>query len=202
MNVNIAFLPSFVTDFPSISQSTGSLIISEATSLNDILASVSSVSSVTYFIAAGNQDNTFKVNQDGEISLDRHLDYEKVIRYNLWVGGRMYSQGQPVASFIEFDITVTDENDSPPVFELLYYNATVHENEAAPVRVVSVVASDADSDENGRVTYDLVSGNEENDFQINAVGQISTRARLDRETIDVYKLVVTATDHVRKQNVC
>lgn len=100
---------------------------------------------------------------------------------------------------MELNVVVSDSNDSPPVFDKLYYNVTVDENENPPVSVISVTASDADSGDNGRISYHLVeagSDSSSSHFAIDAAGDVRTMARLDREQKDRYMLVVTATDNV------
>ena len=60
-----------------------------------------------------------------------------------------------------------------------------------------VAATDADSDDNGRVTYAITGGNEGTPFLIdNTEGRIRTNMKLDRETRDHYLLQVEAIDHV------
>ena len=87
------------------------------------------------------------------------------------------------------------------MFDGLYHNASVAENNFQAVLVTRVTASDCDSGDNGRITYELSSeGNVGNAFSVDAnTGQITTQRQLDRESHDRYLLVLTATDHVSVQ---
>ena len=74
---------------------------------------------------------------------------------------------------------------------------TVTEEEHPPNSVIRVTATDADSGDNGRVTYEIVHGNTQEAFYIDqSLGQIRTNRQLDREEISNYSLEVRATDHV------
>lgn len=48
--------------------------------------------------------------------------------------------------------------------------------------------------ENGKITYSITSGDPNGDFRISPNGTITTLRTLDRETVNLYNLVVTATD--------
>ncbi len=62
-------------------------------------------------------------------------------------------------------------------------------------QVVKVSATDEDSGVNSAITYAIDAGNEDERFGIDATsGQITLVRPLDRETIDSYTLVVTASD--------
>lgn len=47
---------------------------------------------------------------------------------------------------------------------------------------------------NGRIEYSITAGDENNDFIIMSNGTIRTQHALDRETIPMYNLLVTARD--------
>lgn len=56
-----------------------------------------------------------------------------------------------------------DANDNGPVFEHKIYNATVKESLPIGSSIVTVRASDADYDNNGKVTYTLTSDDSEDE---------------------------------------
>lgn len=73
-------------------------------------------------------------------------------------------------------ITVTDVNDCPPVFTQKEYNATLLLPTYQNVAVIQVNASDPDSSENNILRYDIIEGNKEGVFAIDArTGIITTR---------------------------
>jgi len=61
--------------------------------------------------------------------------------------------------------------------------------------VFQVEATDLDIGSNANITYSISSGNLGNVFSIDEItGQIKVAGGLDRETLNTYKLLVTATD--------
>lgn len=55
-------------------------------------------------------------------------------------------------------------------------------------------AVDPDAGENAKITYSIVSGNQDSAFEIDENGNVLTNAQLDREIVNEYKLTVMATD--------
>ena len=71
----------------------------------------------------------------------------------------------------------------------------VPENTASGAIILRVKASDPDEGENGRVVYSVVSGNNDGTFALNpSTGSLSLNKKLDREAVDVYNLLVQASD--------
>ena len=94
-------------------------------------------------------------------------------------------------------IPILDANDNTPIFSQLHYTVSVAENVSEGSSLETVVATDLDSEDNGRVAYEIVSGNFENSLSIDAVtGVISVAAgsRLDREVLPSLTLSVQARD--------
>ena len=65
-------------------------------------------------------------------------------------------------------VTVRDVNDNVPRFDPTKYNVNLAEDVSAPYEVVIVRATDADAGRFGDVTYSIVSGNNQNAFDINS----------------------------------
>lgn len=60
---------------------------------------------------------------------------------------------------------------------------------------MQITATDLDSDENGRVTYSIISGDNLNQFAIGQTsGYVTVAAPLDRESISSYSLEILAKD--------
>lgn len=96
-------------------------------------------------------------------------------------------------------IQVTDFNDNVPIFYPTEYNVSLREaNTASPsMPIVSVVASDLDSDRFGTVSYRIVSGNEAGIFRIDRhTGEIfvSKPTMLSSRTQPHHKLNISASD--------
>ncbi|XP_036445151.1 protocadherin Fat 4 [Colossoma macropomum] len=190
----------FVTggDFPVIKLKDKSFTFPENQAINTIVTKVSGTSTragpLSYYIASGNLDNAFHVDQlSGELSIKKPLDFENIDKYVLWIEARDQSF-PPYSAYEKIEITVLDVNDNNPVFEKEPFHAEILEN-LSPQRVLVVSALDQDSGPNGHLEYTIIDGNKENSFSINrATGEIRTTRPLDREKVSRYSLSVKASD--------
>lgn len=92
-------------------------------------------------------------------------------------------------------LAVVDVNDHTPTFDQTSYETSLPELMALNERFFTVHASDGDIGDNGRVSYNISSGNEDLRFGIFPDGQLFVRRPLDREQHELYELVVTAFDN-------
>ncbi len=103
----------------------------------------------------------------------------------------------PLRSTKQVPITITDANDHDPVFSKPEYLASVQENNAVNAPVIRVNATDKDSGENARITYEL-QGDEMNLLKIDPdSGVITTRGRFDYEASHTYECEIVAKDNGR-----
>lgn len=190
----------FVTggSFPLIRLRERAFTFPESQPTNHVVTTVTGSSMrggpLSYYIASGNLDHAFHIDQlSGELSIRHPLDYEHIQKYVLWIEAR--DQGfPPYSSYEKLEITIQDVNDNHPVFERDPFQADVLEN-LSPQRVLVVSALDLDSGPNGQLEYAIVDGNNDNSFSINrATGEIRTTRPLDREKVARYGLKVKATD--------
>lgn len=151
---------------------------------------------VYYSLVGGDDRDDFAVDRaTGVLTVARPLDYERRKEYLLTVqaidGGT-----PPLSDLATINVTVSDGNDNAPHFSQTSYGARVREDAAVGVRVLQVIADDADSGANGRVTYSIARGDRDGRFMIDAdTGYLSVAAPLDRETAPAYVLEVHARDH-------
>jgi len=185
-------------NFPFVELKERAFTFPESQPTNHVVTTVTGSSRrggpLSYYIASGNLDNAFHVDQlSGELSIRHPLDYEHVQKYVLWVEAR--DQGfPPYSSYEKLELTVLDVNDNHPVFDKDPSHAEILEN-LSPQRVLMVSAVDLDSGPNGQLEYAIVDGNKENSFSINrGTGEIRTTRPLDREKVAQYALKVKATD--------
>ena len=153
-------------------------------------------SEITYSIANGNVNDTFRVTAEGVVVLQKQLDKETVELYNLTIyagnNGASVPQSHVPAIVI---INVVDVNDNSPVFQKLNYSFTVPENVTERYFVGSVTASDKDSDGSAHISYSIPSFNDHDKFWINtSTGEIYTNDVLDYETSENYAILVEAHD--------
>lgn len=99
-----------------------------------------------------------------------------------------------LSSTVTVYCNVVDLNDNSPIFENTPHVADVMENVTVGSSVLSVLAQDLDSGNNGKVRYSIVSGDDNGDFQIAPNGTIMVKRALDRETKSIYNLVIEAAD--------
>ncbi|XP_076279539.1 cadherin-related tumor suppressor fat [Lasioglossum baleicum] len=164
------------------------------TKLSAATPKVGAASNLVYGMAGGNVGDALKIDpHTGEVLVASGFDYEIAPYYEAWI--EVCDSDTPaLRSVVQLLVNVTDANDNAPIMEASIYNATVPEDEYPPLFVGKVSAKDRDSGENGQVSYYLV-----NDFAETFIidpdsGEISTNAKLDREEIASYELVVEARD--------
>ncbi|NWT14472.1 PCDGE protein, partial [Vireo altiloquus] len=131
-----------------------------------------------------------------EVVLERALDREKQSSFELVL--MAVDGGDPARSgTVQVRINVTDANDNPPVFSKRIYEARVAENLPVGSLVLRMVATDADSGSNGRVSYFF--GDVPDDvpliFAIDSEsGEIRTAGPLDFEENSQYSFGLEARD--------
>ncbi|XP_051751385.1 protein dachsous-like isoform X6 [Ctenopharyngodon idella] len=141
--------------------------------------------------------DTFVINSQGVISLrsDATLDRETLDNYNIQV----IAVDQPVdglSSTAQVIITVLDVNDNNPQFLPLPEPIEIQEGAytpSSPGEVCEILTTDADIGDNGRVT--ITTSTYSNFFSFRDDGTLLAIEELDRETQDVYDLVIVAVDH-------
>lgn len=151
-----------------------------------------------------NQDPPFSVSRDtGSIILTEALDHEKKNSYHFVVTA--VDMGRPPKnSSVEVTIDVVDENDNSPVITFPSpdnLSVTLNLDVSPGHEVVRVIASDADSEENGRLSYSLSSGNSTSRlFWINEDnGLITLKSHLQVSDIRKYELVISVHDNSNEQ---
>ncbi|XP_069741657.1 cadherin-23 isoform X3 [Narcine bancroftii] len=151
---------------------------------------------LSYFITGGNNNGKFSVGfRDGIIRTVVNLDRETQVSYTLILeaidngpaGGRRTGTATVY-------VTVMDVNDNRPIFLQNTYEASVPENITESTRVLQVEATDADEGDNGKIWYRILSGNSNDNFQMEqATGLISRGNQpLDRESSSTHVLEVEA----------
>ena len=152
---------------------------------------------VKYRIAGGNVGDAFDMDpESGVLRVSRlGLDYERAPQYHLWLEASD-SDRPPLTTVTALLVNVTDFNDNAPLFSRSVYAASVLEEQYPPTLVLKVVATDADTADNAKIIYRLrEDGVVENIFTLDAdSGEILTKEKLDRETLDSYTLTVEAID--------
>ncbi|KAG5330656.1 FAT protein, partial [Acromyrmex charruanus] len=115
-----------------------------------------------YFIVDGNTDNKFRLKVTGNpgetsylhLETTGKLDREQVEFYSLNICAR--DRGRPPRlGYLLVNVTVLDVNDNPPVFSQSDYVVALNESAPVGTKVLTVHATDKDSEDNSKLTYYL-----------------------------------------------
>ena len=183
---------------PSI-QNSNRLQIYEDAPINEIIATVSvkdldEGQSALHEFRITNPSEYFEINSaTGAITLTRPLKQspEKQIKLAVEVN----DLGKPqLKSDFEFIVDILDINDHTPYFDQDSYELSVPEDILVNSKLYLLKATDADTGENGRIDYKILSG-DNNTFGIFPDGNIYLKMALDREKNDYYSLTVGANDN-------
>lgn len=136
--------------------------------------------------------------ESGELIVNSTLDFEEVNLYTIQVTASNPDglQSTTITSFV----SITDENDNPPVFNDTIYFGNVTEHSPSGTAILTVTASDADSGSNGQIVFSIVSGNFLNLLAIDTIEdglgviRVAANADINRELIDVFNLTIRAND--------
>ena len=133
--------------------------------------------------------------QTGILTVSGAIDFEEETSYTITV--TIANPDGSQSASITTEVVVIDQNDNAPLFMNEPYAASVIEH--SPVdgsAVVTLLATDRDSNENGRISYLLNGGNFENSFSIDAeTGVIAVTRSIDRERVTSFTLSVVARDN-------
>ncbi|KAM9455730.1 protocadherin gamma-A11-like isoform 16-T16 [Clarias gariepinus] len=147
---------------PAITIVSMSNSISEESKLNTVVAMLkvndldSGANGQVYCTVNDNVPFTITSPSNNFFSLrtDQELDREREAEYNITV--TCSDEGVPsLSSSTSLRLHISDVNDNAPVFEKNHYEAFVVENNTPGLSIFTVKASDADSNQNARVSYIL-----------------------------------------------
>ncbi|KAA0722319.1 Protocadherin-23 Cadherin-27 [Triplophysa tibetana] len=132
--------------------------------------------------------------ESGWMFVSQRLDYETQPKYRFIIYARVQDGSMEATSTVV--VTVQDENDNAPVFSRDVYFFSVQEGPAPHGLIGTVKATDRDSQNNGILSYILLSDGKY--FSINhRTGEIINLVALDREEQAQHVLRVMVTDQGR-----
>ena len=161
--------------------------------------SATSEDGVTLTYSLDDQDGaSFEIDANGQVKTKDPLDYEDKSLYLVTVSvtDSLDANGDPETPGVEDDtiavtINVTDVNEMPVFADGAPITQTVAENTAADTNIGS--AYTATDPENDALTYTLDSGSAAT-FEIDANGQLKTKADLNYEAASSYTVIVQVAD--------
>ncbi|XP_052010674.1 protocadherin alpha-8-like [Xyrauchen texanus] len=141
---------------------------------------------------------SFKDNMYSLVTSGR-LDRETDSQYDITI--TVSDLGQPsMTSLTTLSVQISDVNDNAPEFVINPLELYIMENNVAGSSIISVRASDRDTDENAVITYHIIRGDgTQSDMasflNINSeTGVISALKSFDYETVKTFQFHVLATD--------
>ncbi|XP_008547987.1 protein dachsous isoform X1 [Microplitis demolitor] len=130
----------------------------------------------------------------GALSLIKPLDREEKTEYTLFLRATDRAPlAERLSSTVTAKIIVLDQNDNDPAFVAPEINKITVTTDLLPgTNIVRVIAVDKDTDNNGRVSYVITSGNEDSRFSLGYDSGILTLMKpIVRDTV----LQIAANDH-------
>ncbi|KAK9886911.1 hypothetical protein WA026_019169 [Henosepilachna vigintioctopunctata] len=190
--------------YPRFIQPVFQFEVSESTEIGRVIGTIHATDQdagedgkIYYLFVGSSNDRGFAINPEtGNINVARNLDRETQNRIVLTVmaknAGGIRGNDTDEAQVI---VTVQDGND-PPEFVRGVYDAHVSEGALLGTTVLTVKAVDKDvRPQNNQFSYSIIGGNIEQAFKIDQQsGEIQTARSLDRETVEMYSLIVGAID--------
>ncbi|KAG9333825.1 hypothetical protein JZ751_010042 [Albula glossodonta] len=132
---------------------------------------------------------------NGDVRVNGMLDREETSRYELQ-GVASFMNGSLAEQKVDLNITVEDENDNDPVFQIVKAGSVFELSKKATF-VMKITATDADIGENAEISYRILESSPMGDmFYINhETGEIFVKQdSLDREMHASYTLKVIGSD--------
>ncbi|XP_066445310.1 protocadherin gamma-B7-like [Eleutherodactylus coqui] len=192
---------------PDITVTTSKATISEASPAGTIIAIINVrdldsgmngeilcvVSEIKDFQLLPSSNNYYKLVT--AVSMDREMNSV----YNVTI--QCMDKGSPPLSTNKtIQLTISDVNDNAPVFERMKYTVYVIENNQPGTSIQSILASDLDEGDNGKITYSIVNSNIDNIpvssyVSINSMtGVLYAQRSFDYEQLREFQFRVMAKD--------
>ena len=129
----------------------------------------------------------------GNIRSEARLDHETHPQVILNILAENEVSGD--SYFIQAMIKISDVNDNAPEFPFSSLFITVPEDFPTSDVIYTILATDADGNTNGRVSYKILNGKDSSKFDIDSQsGQIRLQSPLDFESKQVHRIVIEAED--------
>lgn len=153
---------------------------------------------IYYSIVSGDAFDWFDIDSDtGLVTLKGRLDRERTGAIELKIAARDGGPN-PRWAYTQLKVIVLDENDESPGFAQPLIVVKMLENAPENALVAMLTASDHDQGTNGSVSYSLhpeARYRYDGAFALDSsTGRLTVKTRLDRETVQQYRIKVLAKD--------
>ncbi|XP_048576731.1 protocadherin-like protein isoform X1 [Nematostella vectensis] len=129
------------------------VIVPETTRAGTVITRVPRYFPTGEFSIVYPEKTNFTIDNDGNVTLNRPLDYEE-IAFTLITVREKQASG-PLENYIDVEITVLDENDNAPFFTMISTLGRVNSNSRAGATAFQLQARDLDSGSNGLIGFQL-----------------------------------------------
>lgn len=177
-----------------------SFTVSEYSPPNTFIGSVATTTPSKFTILSGNYKKHFRISEnDGSIFLNDILDREEYADYFLRV--RFSNKLNPtIGKDLHIHIKVTDENDNNPAFQSSLYEIDVLEHTPIGYSIASIMATDADDNDNGKLSYFIENtevGDADKVFLMTDDGTLRVKSSISYAVFDHLNFTVIAKDNGR-----
>ncbi|XP_050703981.1 protocadherin Fat 1-like [Eriocheir sinensis] len=149
------------------------------------------VTPLSYAIHSGDRDAIFKMDQlTGVLTVTAPHKLKDVasLTLNLSVSDGVH------AAFTGLHVSGLASNHHAPRFNRTLYEAYVEENSSPGQLVINLVATDLDAWDLGKLQYTILHQTSEGAFTVDKEGNLYTETPLDRESLPMHSLKVSAMD--------
>lgn len=173
---DVAYNSGNLNTNPVFSDSFSTTAVPEDAAVNTFITKANATDSdaglngvLMFNISSGDPEGVFKIDSTtGEIRVEKSLDLETKQQTNYALTIEVKDKGIPSKKASQvLNIQVTSVNEFAPVASGVI-NQTIREDSHVSTVISKVLASDGDFGEDGKLTYSIVSGNDEGCFGINA----------------------------------
>ncbi|TRY83835.1 hypothetical protein DNTS_031973 [Danionella cerebrum] len=145
------------------------------------------------FSLKSNSNNFFSLVTDGDLDRERESEYDITVT--------CADEGVPsLSSSVTLSLQISDVNDNAPVFDKSSYEASVQENNTPGLSIFTIRATDADFNQNARVSY-ILEDSSVNGVPVSSLVSVSADGGIihavqsfDYEQIKDFKFRVKAQD--------
>ena len=140
------------------------------------------------------KNHPFQISEkSGDITLTEALDFEKVQKYDIVVQENNYNKAEKTRYLnYKLEVNVIDVNDNAPAFNMKSTSAKVNSNARPGTEVLKLSATDADSGDAGRISFELVTPDVP--FTVNPVTHFIEASKRNALTKSKYAIDVKAVD--------
>jgi hypothetical protein len=150
-------------------------------------ASIEEEDIVSYDIVNGS--DTFRVDSNGDITLERVLDYEAESSYIISVQAQLPDFATVSIATVLVQLTLVDVNDNHPVFNPSMYSKLIYEDAPVGTGILTVTATDRDENGLQSLTYNI-SNDFDGPFSINHTGGVISVSEKIQSPADYHFFVV------------